>query len=257
MVERLDNYTTRARVFPALVAAMPGIALAIVMVSWKGIGISHVIATFAVGMLLYAFADVARRRGKRLEDGVYRDVGCKPSTAMLRHRDTRIEAGTKARWCEYLVKTLKEPVPSATQEQADPAAADGFYERGGNWLRERAREETKYKLVFEENVTYGFRRNLLGLKWPGLALNAGVVAVCLLALWFRLPISADDDMSMRFIYVLVVAAIHAAYFLLAVNQEAVEEGANQYARQLLLACETLATGAPLKKAPAPRKKGKA
>lgn len=103
-------------------------------------------------------------------------------------------------------------------------------------------------------MKYGFRRNLLGLKWPGLALNAIAVLMCLAALSFRLPISADDDISLRLIYVLVVAGLHALYFLLAVNQQAVEEAANQYARQLLLACETLMTGAALKKAPAEPKK---
>ena len=175
---------------------------------------------------------------------------------MLRHRDDRLKAGTKASWCDYLTKVLKEPAPSAIQEQADPAAADGFYERGGNWLRERAREDqkNKYKLVFEENVKYGFRRNLLGLKWPDLGLNAIVVLICLAALCVPPPISVDDDVSLRLIYVLIVAGLHALYFLLAVNQEAVEEAANQYARQLLLACETLSTGAPLKKAPAAAKK---
>jgi hypothetical protein len=228
---------------------LPGIALATVVVSWRHLGISHVIASGAVMILLYAFADVARRRGKLLEDGIYRDLGGKPSTAMLRHRDDRFDAGTKARWCGFLAKTLHEAAPSAAAERSDPATTDGFYERGGNWLRERTRQDQKkYKLVFEENITYGFRRNLLGLKWPGLILNVIVLIICLGSLLFRLPISIDDVVSQRLLYVLIIALFHALFFLLVVNQAAVEEAANQYARQLLLACETLATGAPLQRA---------
>jgi hypothetical protein len=52
---------------------------------------------------------------------------------MLQHRDDRFDAGTKGRWRDYLAKTLKEPAPTQEAKQAEPAAADGFYERGGNW----------------------------------------------------------------------------------------------------------------------------
>jgi hypothetical protein len=225
-----DAYTIRARIFPALLAALPGIALAAVMVSWRHVGLSHVVATGAVAVLLYAFADVARWRGKRLEDSLYLEIDGKPSTAMLRHRDTRLDAGTKDRWLDFLQTWLQEPAPTAAAEQADPAAADSFYERCGNWLRERTRDQKKFKLVFEENVTYGFRRNLLGLKWPGLILNVAVVVVCLGSLLLRLPISVDDDVPVRMLYVLIVALLHALFFLLGVNQGSVIEAANQYAR---------------------------
>ena len=106
-----------------------------------------------------------------------------------------------------------------------------------------------------ENVTYGFRRNLYGVKMPGLTLNGIVVAACASALWFRLPFSLDDNVSIRLVYVLAVAACHALYFLLAVNEGTVMEAAKQYGRQLLLACDTLAGGAsPARAARKPKAK---
>ena len=209
------------------------------MVSWRQLGISHVIAGSAAVMLLYAFSDLARRLGKSKESGLFGKMGGKPSTTMLRHRDDRFDASAKASWCHFVGGRLKEKAPTAEAESAGPGAADAFYERCGDWLREHTRDHKRFKLIFEELVTYGFRRNLLGLKWPALALNAIVVLACIVALWFRLPFSADDHVSIRLAYVLIAAACHALYFTLAVDEKGAMQAADQYGRQLLLGCETL------------------
>jgi hypothetical protein len=54
--------------------------------------------------------------------------------------------------------------------------------------------------------------------------------------------------------VVVITLLHAAYILLFVNEAGVVEAARTYGRQLLLCTETLATGAPVKAAPKPKKK---
>ncbi len=234
-----DTYTIRARIFPALLAALPGLALAAVIISWRQLGLSHVIATGAAIVLLFAFSDFARRLGKKLENDLFHKMGGKPSTAMLRSSDKQFDAVTKTKWLAFLSNKIGEKAPAADDEDSD-----NYFERCGNWLRENTRDTKKFKLVFEENVTYGFRRNLLGVKVPGLALNGLVVATCALALWFRLPFSVDDNVSIRLVYVLAVAACHALYFFLAVNESAVMEAAKQYGRQLLLACDTLTSGPP-------------
>ena len=251
-----DTYMIRARIFPAMLAAVPAIALAVAIVSWRQIIVSHVVASAAVCVLFFAFADIARRRGKRLEPLIYENIGGKPSTTMLRHRDAALDAATKDRWVRFLASKLNEKSPTVDREEQDPMYCDAFYERCGIWLREHTRDIKKFKLIFEENVTYGFRRNLLGLKWLGLLLNATVVLICLAAVWFRFPISPDDDVTIRLLCVLVVAFLHAIYFLLAVNEGSVIEGANQYARQLLLGCEALQTGTPLKPAARAKKQAK-
>ena len=244
-----DSYTIRARIFPAFIAVAPGIALAVVIVSWKKLGLSHAIAGAGLAALLYAFSDVARRRGKRLENAIYKKMGGKPSITMLRHGDTTLPSDIKARWVEFLANKIRKRPPTAEAEQASQTDADAYYELCGHWLRENTRDIRKFKLIFEENVTYGFRRNLLGLKRPGLTLNAVVFLICVAALWFRLPISVDDDITQRLFIVFAVSALHAAFFLTAVKEQHVIEASNQYARQLLLACESLQAGTPLKKAP--------
>lgn len=251
-----DSYTRRARIYPALLAALPGLALAAIMVSWKDLGISHLIATTAAGVLLYAFGDLTRRLGKRHEDAIYREIGGKPSTAMLRHSDTTFDDATKTSWLKFIGLKIRGTGPTVEEEKANPAVADAYYGRCGNWLRENTRDHKKFNLVFEENVAYGFRRNLYGLKWLGLALNVLVVVICAIWIWNSWPVGNDDGVAARLPYVIIVAFAHALFFFFAVTKAGVIEAANQYARQLLLACETLASGAPAKKAVTQRKKTK-
>jgi hypothetical protein len=220
-----DSYTRQARVYPALLAALPGLALAAVMVSWKDLGISHLIATVAAGFLLYAFGDLTRRLGKRHEDAIYAELGGKPSTTMLRHVDHTFSEATKAQWLKFLAGKIGGPPPTADEEGANPTTADAYYERCGNWLRENTRDRKRFNLIFKELVTYGFRRNLFGLKWLGLLLNLLVVVICAAGIWTDWPVDGDPGVTTRLYYVLIVALSHAIYFSLAVTRTGVIEAA--------------------------------
>jgi hypothetical protein len=67
-----------------------------------------------------ARSDFARHPGKGRENGLFRKMGGKPSTTMLRHRDDRFDAAAKASWCQFLGGGIKEKAPTAEAEAADP-----------------------------------------------------------------------------------------------------------------------------------------
>ncbi|HEY5130180.1 MAG TPA: hypothetical protein VIJ35_23340 [Bradyrhizobium sp.] len=92
--------------------------------------------------------------------------------------------------------------------------------------------------MFNENVTYGYRRNLFALKWPALMLNGFVVLLCIWAFSGGVPFSALGQLNGRILVVFAVAIIHALYIGLAVNKRSVSDGARSYARQLILSCES-------------------
>lgn len=58
----------------------------------------------------------------------------------------------------------------ALTHAADRAAALGIDLRSCHFLREQTRDPKMFPIVYEENVNYGFRRNLLGLKPTGAAI---------------------------------------------------------------------------------------
>jgi hypothetical protein len=238
-----DAYTIRARVFPAIVAAIPALAMLILLVSWTGLALSSGIATIGLLIILYMFSDFARSQGKKIEPRIYELQGGKPSVTMMRRADTSLDTDSKDRYRAFLARKLARTAPTAGEEEENQAGADAFYEQAGTWLRENTRDTKKFSILFNENITYGYRRNLLGLKWIALGLNLTVVAICAGLLWPSAPVNINASFTGRVLVVLVVAAIHAVYIVAVANQRSVIAAARIYARQLILSTETfLAAG---------------
>ena len=72
MLQLLDAYTLRARLFPAVIAAAPALAALALLISWQKFALSNVIATGALFVILFALADMARRMGKHLNPSFMR-----------------------------------------------------------------------------------------------------------------------------------------------------------------------------------------
>lgn len=243
-----DHYSRRARVYPALIAVAPGIAALMILFTWQGVTVTSSVASAGLLVIFYAMSDLARQRGKRLEPRLYQRVGGMPSTRMLRRNDTTFDETAKERYRAFLADKLGRTVPTAEEEAADAKTADGFYDAGSAWLRENTRDAKVFDILFYEQIAYGFRRNLLGLKWPAATLNLVIVAIGVAQLWpIAWPINLSDDLTARVAIVLTVAVIHALYLVFGVTWRAVEDAANTYARQLILSAEHF-----LAKAPKPR-----
>ncbi|MDH2353349.1 hypothetical protein QCM80_22195 [Bradyrhizobium sp. SSUT112] len=235
IMPKFDKYTLLARLLPAVIAVAPAFALVwVVITSGTELKLVHGIAGSALAALLWAFADAARRRGKAIEPKLIEAMGGLQSIVMLRHRDTTFDASTKARMQAFLAGKISEVAPTPQQEADNPEAADAFYKRAGDWLRENTRSQKKFDILFNENVTYGYRRNLYALKWLALALNVLIVAGCVAQYLFRWPSPAD----LGLVPVFVIAFLHASYLLAFSTRAAVFEAARTYARQLLLSFES-------------------
>ena len=176
------NYEFRARILPALIAvALPIGLVALGLIEDSVVGLSTVtvtgIALLAALSLGAVAAQLGRDRGKKKEAGLFSQWGGVPTTAMLRHGDNRISAITKERYrrkLEVLLPDLR--LPSLTQESSDPRGADEVYSSCTAFLREATRDREKYHLIFSESCSYGFRRNLWGLKPIALVSTAVPVA---------------------------------------------------------------------------------
>lgn len=228
---KLDKYTLFARVFPVIIAAAPAIAFAWAVIAGEQIKLVQAIAGIALTVLLMVLADVARRRGRAIEPRLIERMGGLPSVTMLRHRNTTFGAATKARMHAFLAEKLAEPAPTAEQEAAVPETADDFYRRAGNWLRENTRSEKKGDILLNENIAYGYGRNLFALKRPALVLNVLIVIGSAAYLWLG---ACPCDL----LPVFVLASLHAAYLAIFSTRSAVEEASRIYARQLLLSTDS-------------------
>jgi hypothetical protein len=170
-----DKYSRNARLKPALFALLPLFVTIAVWLPrvWTILGGLTALLT-ACGTTL-ALGEVARYVGRGVEKRMIVANGGKFTTIFLRHRDTTISATTKRQYHALLKKKANRAIPTAAFEQADPKAADDQYRGAVDWLLEATRSEKRFPLVRAENISYGFRRNLLGLK----AIALTILLICI------------------------------------------------------------------------------
>lgn len=161
-----DPYERTARVTPALLVALPVLTPLVCVY-----GPRHPLLTAIVGLLsacgvVYALASIARGRGKKLEEQLVRKWGGLPTTIVLRHRDNFFDRITKKRYHEDIETKLGIGMPTPQEEEGNPAQADEAYAGAARRLRELTRSDKK--LLLKENIAYGFHRNMLAMKGPGI-----------------------------------------------------------------------------------------
>lgn len=247
---QFDTYSLKARVFPALISGLPVLALLSVVVPWDHFGLSQATAGAMGLILLFAFADIARRTGRTLQA----KLGTGTTPGLWYRSDAEIPGGAKDRYRAFVAKKIKLDAPTPDEEANDPRKADDFYNSAGNWLREHTRDQRKFAILFGENITYGYCRNLLGLKPVALCFNVAVLAIGGGILYFKPAyFSQIIYIEEKLTVILIAAVLHSAFLLSWVNAKAVREASRAYGRQLILCCETLMKPAPA--APRAPKKG--
>ena len=243
----LDRYDRKARLTPALLCGLPLIASVVLLIPefgaiWGSIG---VIVVYCGGSIL--LIQIGRDLGKTLEARLYQSWGGKPSVAMLRHSDSRLSKPTRDRYLNFLSSNVPGLALATPQEEAtNPGQADAGYNSANRWLLEHTRDHARFELLFTENINYGFRRNLLGLKPIALAIDA--VAVILLigmtiSSWTGQFVSTLSTLSPEWWASLVITAGHTLLFAAYVRDEWVRLAAETYAQQLLATCDSLNSAA--------------
>ena len=244
-----DPYTFRARIQPALVVVLP---LGFVMFALLPGHPFFVTAFF--GLLGAAggtavVAQVGRELGRKKEPNLWKSWGGPPTTRLLRFRDSPDQI-VLHQWRAKIERLMGYSLPSRQEEAEDLAAADQKYEVAVSFLRESTRDTSKFPLVFAENINYGFRRNLWGMKPYGLGVALLATVCCwgvflssvglheadsLLVNMFRNP---DGVVVTRLIGSILNTAITAAW-LLVISPQWVRTAAEAYAQSLLRSVDAL------------------
>jgi hypothetical protein len=161
-----DPYDRQARLYPALLCLLPLLALIALLYAPYVSALTGVVTMAISCGGLFLMTNICREMGKRLEEKLFREWGGKPTTQLLRHRDNAIDSVTKRRYHSFLAAKINAVFPDAEQERSEPAAADEVYQSGARWLLDHTRPDAgkQFDLLFRENISYGFRRNALGVR---------------------------------------------------------------------------------------------
>ena len=239
----LDRYDRKARLRPALLSGLPLIVAIVLLIPqagalWGSIG---VVVIYCGGSIL--LIQIGRDRGKTLEGKLYKRWGGKPSVAMLRHADSRLPTPTKDRYRRFLSNAVPGlTLPSPQEEQANVEQADARYDSANRWLLEHTRDHGQFGLLFVENMNYGFRRNLLGLKPIALGIDAlALVLVIALAVasWSGEIASTIPALSPEWWASVLITSGHTLLFVTYIRGDWVRKAAEAFALQLLAACDSL------------------
>ena len=121
-------------------------------------------------------------------------------------------------------------VPTRDEQDRDGSASDAYWEACTEELIRRTRDRVRYPLVFEGLVQYGYRRNLLGLKYLGLPLSIAGFVVCSWRVWVAPPEPSGAAVAAS-AWVLCLGLI--VIWVVWVRERTVAVAANRYARYLL------------------------
>ena len=235
-LKQFDTYSLKARVFPALIAGLPTLALLFIIVPWDHLGISQAVASLMGFILIFAFADMARHRGKNIQV----KLGSGETPEQWHRENTEIPETSKKLFRDYMSIQLKKEAPTATEESVTPIQANDFYRAANAWLRDQTRDTSRFSMLFVENITYGFRRNLLGLKYVAIICNLVVICCCLGILFYpHAYFQALPRLEEKLVIVMAAVLLHTVYMIFAVNKNAVWEASRAYGRQLILSCGAL------------------
>lgn len=235
----IDPYNLRARLFPAFLVLLP---LGCVIAAWVPIEIQalgalgSVAATLGIATL---FQQLVRDAGKRVEPELYGRWGGKPSVRMLHYAHSSVNHQTLARCHAKVRESAPElAIPGSIEEEAKhPVEALTAYESASDLLVAKTRGKEKFALLFEENMNYGYRRNIWGLKTWGITtalVGSGVVTVRVVTLWLR-----TQELAVVPSVAGVVCVVIALFWSLTVNSDWVRRAADVYAHRLVLSADEI------------------
>jgi len=234
----MDTYERKARLYPALLLVAPVVTTAAAALGAKMSALESLAAVVVAGGGAFLLSQLARDAGKKREDGLFKKWGGLPSVTIFRHRDRRLDAITKARYHARLATLVQgTKAPTVSEEEADKTAADRVYTAWSRYLRVNTRDAKEYSLLFKENVSYGFRRNVWGLRPIGIIM---CTVCCLIAgaLLYR-SYKATGVVSEEFAGALAVAVAFLALWVFRFSADWVRVPAYAYADRLAESVETL------------------
>lgn len=238
LIGMLDSYSRTARLAPALVTLFPVLSTVAV---WSpalydfAIGVRALGAACGITLLL---AHIARYLGRKAQPKLFDKWGGIPTSRWMLRSDSNLDEMTKDRYRRYLEEHVDGwEAPSQADEEAHREGAMATYDSAVRWLRDRTRDRQQFALVFAENVSYGFRRNLYGLRWIGRLVASLCVVVNggSLHYWVR---ATGNPISILGITSLSFSLIMTAVWFGSVRQRWVRDAADGYARALLAACDS-------------------
>lgn len=160
IIDKFDQYTREARIFPAVIALSPFYLLFLSFVDFS----SHIdtyikipLAFILYSALAYFFAEITRNLGKALETETFGEEMFFPTTELLLHSDKTFSHDKKERIYSKIKKDFGIDLLTESQEKNDKNDARKRIREAVGQIRQKLGNG---RLLLQYNIRYGFWRNL-------------------------------------------------------------------------------------------------
>lgn len=167
----IDLYDLKARVSPALLVLFPTICTMWLWFPKVHTWLDALSGSVFVYLLAWFLGRIARDRGVAVQNKIFSDAGGNLTALMLRNSDKTLNPLDKERYRKLLEETIGQFKFPSSDEDESTTDAMNKYDMAVNWLRRHTRDTSQFGLLFKENMTYGFHRNLYGMKLFGIGFS--------------------------------------------------------------------------------------
>lgn len=240
MDKLFDRYTIQARLYPASIVVFPFTFLGIATLEEGEIVDAGFALLAGAGVLLF-LANYVRSQGRSVEKYELKKAWDElPTTYMLRTSHSGNEY-QRDRWRMRLEELTGAPLPSSSDESMSPQESNRRYHSAVRYLTARVHVSAgRYPKVQDENINYGFRRNLYSLK------RLAMVAVSISAVLSVIFCISDLISAYQFCWLVGVQSAAFWAWLKIVNIAWVQDSAESYAGKLFETLDDAAIFGPPK-----------
>lgn len=224
----LGTYNLRARISVGIILLAPWLLELYLLIP----EINNISSTLVVGIITYGLCNIiivyCRVPGVKAMKKCFPKL--LPAQKALLPSNHYIDSVTKHRYYQFFSEHIPEFKVSSSDSEMTPYVCSAV-----TWLISQTRDYSKFPLIAEENINFGFTYNLLGLKPYGLILSTT-------GLIFNLVLSFLHFFNFincsKAIAGLIINLLFLFLWIFIINQNLVISSGKKYARALLSACDS-------------------
>ena len=236
--KHFEHYAIHARFMPVFAAIFPFV---LTMLAWcpqaKTIlgGAMTLLVSFGIMTFLSIYIS---NLGNDLQDRYFETWGGAPTTLLLLPSSSELDVYTKQRYFAWLnARCSNLNLPSKLEDMVDSEALYEKVRSAGNFMREYTRDKKIYSQLYNDNVSYGFARNITSIKYAGLTIAATSILINGGFIYFKTLAGANDSLTAMGMVAGFASLALALVFGVVINERFVKRRAFRYAKTLFEACE--------------------
>lgn len=231
-IELFDRYDIRTRICAFIFVLSPFLLDAYILVD----AIRNFSSTVIISVVLIAGSGLATCWMRYMGNTVKQDDLI---AEFLSLNSTVIDADTKARYHAKLI----ECEPRFTDLRSDdPQVCQAVAKDVSSWLKEKTRDE-KYSLIREENLNYGFIRNLYAMKAAFLGCfsvyNIVLLALLIISNWERSPKEYFATIPAEHATCMIIHVVFYLIWVFGISRKILDFAAKKYAKSVVGAIDKL------------------